>query len=206
MKHVAKATIVCSSTRREMKVRKVRHIPKVGGGLWQRLPDGHLVGLWEVVWSVDYVVSTVIWMMGPIQWGQLTFMIMPNPICTCTLWIYTDENLHMLKGLGPASYSPIAQVLCALTDEEKKKLRCKFDIPYSWKIWRGIKFDGLAVRAYNRQIKIRQYFLHAYIRMAILYRAAKFKSANIFARADSRQSAKFNSRQIFRLYGSLFCS
>ena len=52
-------------------------------------------------------------------------------------------------------------------------------IPYSRKIWRGIKVGGLAVRAYNRQIKARQYFLHAYIRMAILYRTAKFKSANI---------------------------
>ena len=44
------------------------------------------------------------------------------------------------------------------------------------------KFGGelnLAVRAYNRQIKVRQYFLHAYMRMVIPYRTAKFKSANI---------------------------
>ena len=80
-----------------------------------------------------------------------------------------------------------------------------FSIPYSRKIWRGIKFGGLVVRAYNRQIKVRQYFLHAYIRMAIPYRTAKFKSANIFARADSMRSAKFNSRQIFRLYGTFLC-
>ena len=53
---------------------------------------------------------------------------------------------------------------------------------YSRKIWRGIKFGGLAVyNYYNRQIKIRQNFLLPYniIRMAIPYRTAKFKSANI---------------------------
>ena len=77
-------------------------------------------------------------------------------------------------------------------------------ITYSQKIWRGIKFGGLAVRAYKRQIKVRQYFLHAYIRIAIPYRTAKFKSANIFARADSRRFAKFNSLQIFRLYSIPF--
>ena len=45
-------------------------------------------------------------------------------------------------------------------------------IPYSRKSW---WFGGLY---YNRQIKIRQNFLLAYIRMVIPYRAAKFKSAN----------------------------
>ena len=50
---------------------------------------------------------------------------------------------------------------------------------------------NLAVRAYNRQIiEVRQYFLHAYtcihVHMAIPYQTAKFKSANIFAQADSR--------------------
>ena len=69
------------------------------------------------------------------------------------------------------------------------------------KFWRGIKFGGLAVHAYKYQIKVRQYFLHAYIRMVIPYRTTKFNSANIFAQADSRQSAKFNFHQIFRLYG-----
>ena len=43
------------------------------------------------------------------------------------------------------------------------------------------------------------------IRMAILYRTAKFKSANILAIAILGLTAKFNSRQYFRLYGmSLF--
>ena len=75
-------------------------------------------------------------------------------------------------------------------------------IPYSRKIWRGIKFGGLAVYYYNRQIKIRQNFLLAYIRMAILYRTAKFKSANILSIAILGSTAKFNARQYFRLYGS----
>ena len=37
------------------------------------------------------------------------------------------RELACAKGLGPAS---IAQALCTLTDEERKKLRCKFDIAY----------------------------------------------------------------------------
>ena len=53
----------------------------------------------------------------------------------------SDQHVHAMnlhrrelaraKGLGPASYSSIAQALCTLTDEERKKLRCKFDIACS---------------------------------------------------------------------------
>ena len=46
-------------------------------------------------------------------------------------------------------------------------------ILYSRKIWQVIKFGGLAVYLCNRQIKIRQYFLLAYIRIEIPYRTAK---------------------------------
>ena len=38
--------------------------------------------------------------------------------------------------------------------------------------------------------------------MAIPYRNAKFKSANILARAILGSTAKFNSRQYFQLYSS----
>ena len=38
--------------------------------------------------------------------------------------------------------------------------------------------------------------------MVILYQTAKFKSTNTFAMSIWGPSAKFNSRQIFRLYGS----
>ena len=48
---------------------------------------------------------------------------------------------------------------------------------------------------------MRQYFILAYIHVAIPYRTAKFKSANIFAIAIWGPTAKFNSRQYFRLYG-----
>ena len=73
-------------------------------------------------------------------------------------------------------------------------------LPYSRKIWRGIKFGGLY---YNRQIKICQNFLLAYIhvRMAIPYRTAKFKSASILPIAILGSTVKFNSHQYFRLYG-----
>ena len=65
------------------------------------------------------------------------------------------------------------------------------------------KFGGLAVYLNNRQIKIRQHFLLAYIRMAIPYQTAKLKSANTFAMAIWDPTAKFNSRQYFQLYGSI---
>ena len=64
----------------------------------------------------------------------------------------------------------------------------------------GGKFGGLC---YNRQIKIGQNFLLAYIRMAILYQTAKFKLANILAIAIMGSTTKFNSRQYFRLYSSI---
>ena len=162
-------------------------------------------------------------------------------------------------------------------------------IPYSRKIWRGIKFGALADRPTDRQIKIRQYLIRVYtyvrkinngcgrsrasararahcrsqlffdvharrckillLLTMSLYRfftkagmpsrvpsladkeienantsmyvwierarvgvaiiiatsrqsSAKFKSANIFVHTGWGQSAKFNARQIFRLYGS----
>ena len=41
------------------------------------------------------------------------------------------------------------------------------------------------------------------MRMAIPYRTTKFKSANILAIAILGSTAKFNSRQYFRLYGNV---
>ena len=40
--------------------------------------------------------------------------------------------------------------------------------------------------------------------MAILYRTAKFKSANTFAMAIWDPTAKFNFRQYFRLYSTAY--
>ena len=68
-------------------------------------------------------------------------------------------------------------------------------VPYSRKIW---QFGGLY---YNHQIKIHQNFLLTYIRMAIPYRTAKFKSVNILAIVIWGSTAKFNSHQYFWLYG-----
>ena len=60
---------------------------------------------------------------------------------------------------------------------------------------------NLAVHITTAKLKIRQNFLLAYIRMAILYRTAKFKSANILLIAIWGSTAKFNARPYFRLYG-----
>ena len=46
----------------------------------------------------------------------------------------------------------------------------------------------------DRQIKIHQYLILAYIQMAIPYPTAKFKSANIFAMVIWGPTAKFNSQ------------
>ena len=79
-------------------------------------------------------------------------------------------------------------------------------ILYSRKIWRGIKFGSFGSQYYNCQIKIRQIFLLAYIRMVIPYRTAKFKSANVLAIAILATTAKLNSCQYFWLYGKICCS
>ena len=60
-----------------------------------------------------------------------------------------------------------------------------------------LKFGSLAVCLCNRQIKICQYFLLAYIHIVIPYRTT---TANIFAMAILGPTAKFNSCQNFRLY------
>ena len=83
-----------------------------------------------------------------------------------------------------------------------QSLVCQFDvllqhIPYSRKIWWGIKFGDLAVYLCNHQIKICS-FLFVYIRMATPYWTAKFKSANM---AILGPTTKFNSCQYFQLYG-----
>ena len=86
-----------------------------------------------------------------------------------------------------------------LNEDQHKYLHPWKGVPYSRKIWWGIKFGGLYY--YKHQIKIHQNFLLAYIRMAILYQTAKFKSANILPIAILGSTAKFNSRQYFQLYG-----
>ena len=72
-------------------------------------------------------------------------------------------------------------------------------IPYSRKIWWGIKFGGVVVYHCNCQIEIRQCFMLTYIHMAIPYRTAKFKSTDSFIVAIWGPTAKFNSRLYFWL-------
>ena len=55
-------------------------------------------------------------------------------------------------------------------------------IPYSRKIWRGIKFGALADRSTYRQIKIRQYLIHVSIPRAHIHARS---SSMYAARADA---------------------
>ena len=74
---------------------------------------------------------------------------------------------------------------------------------YSRKVWWGIKSGSLVVYPATTKLKSTNIsYLHIIIRMAIPYQIAKFKSANIFPMAILGPTAKFNSRQCFRLYGT----
>ena len=117
---------------------------------------------------------------------------------------YEENGLTVLKIKLQFTVSVAAEFICGIEGHEKnitlilgKSVKISLCIIlYSRKIWR---FGGLY---YNHQIKIRQHFLLAYIHMAIPYRTAKFKSANILPIAILGSTAKFNSRQCFRLYGT----
>ena len=125
-----------------------------------------------------------------IKWGaNVDYQNKVGPLYNVLFFIESMEDLII-----PMLYSSVYWIYTILIN--------KLDnIPYSRKIWRGIKFGSLAVCLCNRQIKICQYSLLLYIRMAIPYQTAKFKSANIFAMVILNPTAKFNSRQYFRLYG-----
>ena len=51
-------------------------------------------------------------------------------------------------------------------------------------------------------IKIRQISFRVHVRMAIPYQTAKFKSNNSVKNVVWAQTAKFNDRQYFQLYGT----
>ena len=71
----------------------------------------------------------------------------------------------------------------------------KFDGELNLVVWRS-SFATAKLKSANIS------YLHIYIiYMAISYQTAKFKSANIFVMAIWGPTAKFNSRQYFRLYG-----
>ena len=76
-------------------------------------------------------------------------------------------------------------------------------IPYSRKIWQGIKFGSLAVHVCVKTAKLKSanFFLRVHVRMVIPYHTAKFKSTNDVKNVVLGQTAKFNDRQYFRLYG-----
>ena len=61
------------------------------------------------------------------------------------------------------------------------------------------KFGGMRL---NCQIKIHHFF-YVHVYMAIPYHTAKFKSTNGVKNVILVQTAKFNDRQYFRLYGVL---
>ena len=67
------------------------------------------------------------------------------------------------------------------------------DIPYSRKIWRGIKFGALADRPTDRQIKIRQYLIR-------VYTYVKFNNGCGRSRASARARAHCRSQLFFDVH------
>ena len=90
----------------------------------------------------------------------------------------------------------ICRIRSCLVSDFKRNDALISEVPYSQ------KFGGLAVYITTAKLKIHQNFLLTYIRMAIPYRTAKYKSANILEIVILGSTTKSNSRQYFRLYGS----
>ena len=74
------------------------------------------------------------------------------------------EIIKLTWGGGAKTMVVFPEFCTSLSDREPSSI-----IPYRWKIWWGIKFGGLAVYLHDCQIKIRQYFILAYIHMTIPY-------------------------------------
>ena len=98
-------------------------------------------------------------------------------VCMCEMWQFVSGHLVDMHFLFVGEPWPIDHNILKWENYCSHVL---MGIPYSQKIWWGIKFGGLAC---NRQIKFHQCFILAYIHMSIPYRTAKFKSANIFTMA-----------------------
>ena len=157
-------------------------------------------------WASCVRSTPSVWCPCPIDWWKCTSRHSRQRWCpssrrrsrTCH-WLEAASEDSPPISLNSHSLS-LKVMLCELLGD--LGMRC-FSILYSRKIWRGIKIWRFGGLYYYRQIKIRQNFLLAYIRMAILYRIAKFKSANILAIAILGSTTKFNARQYFRLYGNI---
>ena len=83
-----------------------------------------------------------------------------------------------------------------------EKISLQLYIPYSRKIWWGIKFGGLAV--YITITKSKNFLLHSHIILYVWRSRTEPPSANILAMAILGSTTKFNSCQYFRLYGTFF--
>ena len=125
-----------------------------------------------------------------------------KPYFNVSRWHCTNlfNEVQALRIIHPLNVSPVNTLPAMWGQRYGGVPLYNIIIPYSRKIWR---FGGLY---YNRQIKIYQNFLFTYniiICMAIPYQTGKFiKFANILAVAILGSTAKFNSHQYFRLYGT----
>ena len=66
------------------------------------------------------------------------------------------------------------------------------NVPYSRKIWRGIKFGALADRPTDRQIKIRQYLIRVYTYVHKINNGCGRSRASARARAHCRSQLFFD--------------
>ena len=77
------------------------------------------------------------------------------------------------------------------------KISYYYQVPYSRKIWWGIKFGGLGVCLATAKLKSTIFHTCIYTYGNPLPNSAKFKSANIFAMVIWGPTTKFNYHQYF---------
>ena len=138
---------------------------------------GQCLNSWHMTFW-NYLVQTIVC-------STLSFLL--SIIGSTTLKVAMARTLHIhvhvCNTLGKLNYLRASKLVKFLTY-----------ISYSQKIWQGIKFGGLVLHLCDHHIKIRQYFMLAYIRMVILTETPTLKSTNIFSMAILGSIAKFNSR------------
>ena len=133
--------------------------------------------------SLDLVRPATVLRSSAISWKQDVYNTALN------IYSIGDPQLLSLHLFGQKWCHPIDQNTIII-------------IPYSRKIWRGIKFGGLADCLRNHQIKTCQNFLLVYI--YVWWSRTEQPNLNPpipFVMAIWDPTAKFNSHQYFRLYG-----
>ena len=126
-------------------------------------------------------------------------VLQENPTSSIDLVCKMEE----IENINPVLADLVMEAGYCAIDKLYSKVVSMWLILYSRKIWWGIKFGGLVGYVTTTKLKSAKISYSHIIRMVILYRTGKFKSANILAIALLGSTAKFNFHQYFQLYGTI---